>query len=129
MFWLFLSLAFASEEMKAGEVLKEDSYVFSMEEIERLQDRISELEAKEKKLDLYISLVEEYERKDSLISLSDEYKDQYIKNLKEINENNQLIIDTYNRKDRFSNLEKYSYFALGVGMAYGSIYMGSLLVK
>ena len=129
MIWLLLSLANASEEMKAGEVLKEDSYVFSMEEIGRLQDRISELEAKEKKLELYISLVEEYEKKENLVSLNDEYKDQYIENLKKINTNNQLIIDTYNRKDRFSRLEKYSYFTLGVGIAYGSIYMGSLLVK
>lgn len=129
MFLVFLSLAFGSDEMKAGEVLKEDSYVFSMDEIARLQDRISELEEKEKKLELYISLVEEYERKDNLVSLSDDYKNKYIENLKSINDNNQLIIDAYNRKDKFSTLEKYSYFALGVGFAYGSIYTGSLLVR
>lgn len=129
MFYLFLSLAFASEEMKAGDVLTQDSYVFSMDEIARLQDRISELEEKEKKLDLYISLVQEYEKKDSLVSLSDDYKNKYIENLKSINDNNQLIIDAYNRKDKFSTLEKYSYFALGVGFAYGSIYTGSLLVR
>ena len=88
-----------------------------------------ELEAKEKKLELYEQLSEEYERREKLYSLSNEYRDSYIENLEKMNKNNQLIIDTYNRKDKFSTLEKYSYFALGVGLSYSSIYMGSLLVE
>lgn len=48
--WIALSMAFASEEMQKGDVLKEDSLVFTKEEAERLKARIIELESKEREL-------------------------------------------------------------------------------
>jgi hypothetical protein len=120
---------YGSEILPKGEVLSEDSYVFSIEEAEELKARIIELEKKEKELVLYKDLASQYEKKDNLYSLSDEYKDRYMNNLVKINQNNQLIIDTYNRKERFSQLERYSYFALGAITAYSSVYIGSSLVK
>ena len=47
------SIANASDEMKAGSVLKQDSYVFSLEEAERLKIKIEDLEKKEKLLEQF----------------------------------------------------------------------------
>ena len=130
MFLFFLiSSAFSGDKMSAGETLTEDSYVFSIQEAEDLKSRIVELERKEKELEIYKEMVNKYKEKDKLYDLSQEYKDNYIENLKKINTNNQLIIDAYMNKDKFSKYENASYFMLGASFAYSAVYMGTLLVK
>lgn len=126
LFCLILS-AFGGDRMSAGEILKEDSYVFTIEEAENLKSQIIELEEKERQLEIYKKMVEEYE-KDDLYRLSDKYKETYIDNLKKINSNNQLIIDGYMKKNKFEKYRNASYFAMGATFAYSAIYMGTLLV-
>ena len=57
MILFFLSLlvfpAAAGDEVKAGTVLKQDSYVFSIDEAEKLKIRIEDLEKKEQLLEQY----------------------------------------------------------------------------
>lgn len=125
----FILSAFSGERMSKGDVLKEDSYVFSIQEAEDLKSRVIELEKKEKQLELYKNLAEKYEEQEKLFNLSDQYKEDYINNLKKINANNQLIIDTYMNKNKFSKYEKASYFVMGMGLSYSAIYMGTLLVE
>jgi len=119
--------AFASDEMKAGEVLTEDSYVFSMKEAEDLKLRIIDLENKEKKLELYVELSEKYEQKIELQDQNIEKYKEYSKNLEEINKNNQLIIDKYMKKENLNELRMGAYFLLGFGTAFGSVYLATKL--
>ena len=123
-FFLIVS-AFASEEMKAGETLTEDSYVFSLKEAEDLKLRIIDLETKEKKLELYLELSESYERKIEIQNDSIEKYKEYSSNLNEINENNQLIIDKYMKKENLNELRMASYFVLGFCTAFGSVYLAT----
>ena len=64
--FLFLfqtNYAFAGDIMPAGTVLDEESYVFTIEAAKRLQDRLFELEKKEKLLIEYEKLEELYSKK------------------------------------------------------------------
>lgn len=125
--FLLLSSVMASEELPKGSVLKEDSYVFSLQEAEDLKLRIIELEEKEKKLDLYIQLSENYEEKINIQDLNIQKYKEYSENLEKINNNNQLIIDKYMKKDNLSQIKAASYFVLGFGTAFGSVYLATKL--
>ena len=123
----FILNAFGGDIMTKGTVLDEDSYVFTIEEAEKLKERVLELEKKEEQIVLYEELVQKYEKQEKLFDLSNQYKEEYIENLKKVNTNNQLIIDTYMNKNKFSKYERVSYFALGIGFAYSAVYVATLL--
>lgn len=113
--------------MKKGSVLEEDSYVFSLEEAEELKQKIINLEYAEKQLELQKELVKNLELKETLLEENVQRYQEYSKNLEEINNNNQLIIDKYMKKESLSTFKMTGYFVLGFSLAYGSIYMASRL--
>jgi transcription initiation factor IIF auxiliary subunit len=75
---LFLTPAYAADEMRSGSVLKQDSYVFSIEEAERLKSRIEDLEKKEKLLEQYKILDSLKSQQNDLLKLSIQIKDDQI---------------------------------------------------
>lgn len=81
---MFISAANAGDEMKAGSVLKQDSYVFSIEETERLKVRIEDLEKKEKILEQFKILDDLKTQQTSLLKNSIEIKDAQIDLYKKI---------------------------------------------
>lgn len=130
MFLLVLShLTFASEILEKGSVLKEDSYVFSIEEAESLKSRIIELEKKEKELEEYKKLninlekqIDIYKINENLYSFRKDNYDLIIKDYKEIN-------DIYRKRSNFNGLENSGYFFLGVALTIGSIYLADHIVS
>jgi len=81
---LFISNANAADEMKSGTVLKEDSYVFSIEEAEKLKSKIEDLEKKEKILEQYKILDNLREQQTNLLQSSLTMRDDQVKLYKEI---------------------------------------------
>ena len=124
-FALLCRPAGASEVMEAGTVLTERSYVFSIAESKKLTSQIESLE-------------EVIRLKDELLS---------VKNL--INSENQIIIENRERqiseyqkinliytnrikslesRDKLSVLENAGWFAAGIGLTVGSIYLADHVV-
>lgn len=130
MFLLVLfNLCFSSEIMKEGSVLKQDSYVFSIEEAERLKKRVAELEKKELQLEKYKELnvnlnkqIEIYKLNESLYSIRKENYDLMISDYKEINK-------IYKDRNNFNSFENTGYFLLGVAISVGSIYLADHIVS
>ena len=103
----------AGEEMKAGSVIKEDSYVFTMEEARKLKSRIEELEKKEKELAQYKMLEKNLsEQNANLTRTTNIYKEQ-IAFYEEINKNNKEYIERASKLRRLDNLEKMGMFVAG----------------
>ena len=98
--------SFAGDIVKKGEKLKEDSYVFTIEEAESLKNRVFDLEQKEKELNHYKEL-------DILKSKKIVTLENSIEIYKKINAENEKIILNYaeldkqriknNRWDKFEN--------------------------
>ncbi len=102
LFLIFLSNAHAADEMKAGSILKEDSYVFTIKEAETLKEKIEELEKKEKILEQYIELDSLKTKQSDLLKISIDLKDQQIVLYKDIitEKDNQIeIIKKQKNKD------------------------------
>lgn len=127
MFILITSLAFGSEKVSKGVVLSEDSYVFSLDEAEALKEKIQRLENIEKQFILYKELSHEIDSKNELLLENIEYYKVYSGNLEKMNDNNQLIIDKYMRKENLNNFRLFGYFAAGLGLAFGSVYAAAQL--
>jgi len=119
---LFTLTAFAGDEIKAGTVLKQDSYVFSIEEAEKLKSRIEDLEKKEQLLEQYKKLDTLRVDQNNMLSLILKLKDDQISSYKEIIDEKDkqilLIEKTNNKKE----IKTYALFGAGILFAGLSIY-------
>jgi len=118
---LFPRTSKASEILKAGESVKEDSVVFTIEEAEKLKSRIFELEKKEKVLDEYKDLCSIKDSKIDIYKINESlYKDQLL--------TYQSIVDIQDKRlekqrkiESASQYRNAGFFVLGVSVAIGSI--------
>jgi len=121
------SIANAGDEMKTGSILKQDSYVFSIEEAEKLKIKIEDLEKKEKLLEQFKILDDLKTQQFLLLENSIEIKDSQIELYKKIilekNEEISLIKKTKNKQF----LNGMSIFGAGILMTGLSIYAADQL--
>lgn len=108
------NLSFAGDNMSAGEVLEEDSYVFSLEEAKELRIRMAELERKEAMLgeqllleDLYIRQIDLYRENETLY---DEKEDK----LREIISLQDERNNKYKRMEKWNRAENIALFTGGI---------------
>lgn len=80
----FSGVSYAGDIVSAGETVKEDSYVFTIEEAERLQERLFELEKKEQILIQYETLSSLQEDKIELFLENETIYKERISNLNTI---------------------------------------------
>ena len=106
--------SFAGDIKEKGFVLEKDSYVFTIEEAERLKARIVELEAKELELDYYKKLNKVNEQTIDLYKINEDLFKKQIENQKLISDINDDIIQKYN------DFKTSGYFSLGVIVTIGS---------
>nr|BDD46256.1 hypothetical protein 88 [bacterium] len=121
---LFPSEAFASEIMSAGEVLPSDSLVFTIEEGNNLRKRIEELELKEEKLIHTEDLIEVKDEKIETLEGLMEIKDQQIDEWKALGELYTDRLDKLERRERLNSWKYIGWFAAGVVVSGGAIYLG-----
>lgn len=99
---IFTSIASAGDEMKAGSVLKQNSYVFSIEEAEKLKIKIEDLEKKEKLLEQYKILddlkIQQINLLKNSIQIKDSQIDLYQKIILEKDEQISLIKKSKNKQ-------------------------------
>ena len=126
---LLASICFGSEVMSKGEVLKEDSVVFTVEEAEKLKSRILELEKKEKDLEIYKDLYSLEQDKCNIYSDSIELYKIKEKTYLEMNEEYKSIISQKEKRLRLNGYENVGYFALGAVTIIGSFYMTSNIIN
>ena len=126
---LLASICFGSEVMSKGEVLKEDSVVFTVEEAEKLKSRILELENKEKDLEIYKDLYSLEQDKCNIYSDSIELYKIKEKTYLEMNEEYKSIISQKEKRLRLNGYENVGYFALGAVTIIGSFYMTSNIIN
>ncbi len=110
------NVSFAGEIMPEGTELAEESYVFTIEEATALLARIEELEAKEKKLDMYLQLEEVRMQQIDLYKLNLDYSQEQINRYSNLMVTNQDLIDRYNKRDRLQTWENVGFLALGIGL-------------
>jgi hypothetical protein len=112
--------SFAGDIKEKGFVLKKDSYVFTIEEAERLKARIVELEAKELELDYYKRLNKVNEQTIDLYKINEDLFKKQIENQKLISDINDDIIQKYNDSKKYNDFKTAGYFSLGVIVTIGS---------
>lgn len=124
-FMLLVSPAYAGENMKAGEKLSEDSYVFSIPEATNLMNRLSELEQEVERQKL---IIDEYK-------ILDQIQQQKAFNFVDLLETKELQISEYeklhtldtnrikqlNRQVNASKFEKWAFMGVGIGITVGAI--------
>jgi bacterioferritin (cytochrome b1) len=96
---LLLNNAFAGDEMKAGDKLKYDSYVLSIEEANKLKKRIIELEKKEELLTQYEKLNTLRKEQNEILTFNLSLKDNQISSYKNIIKEYEEIEDIKNKKE------------------------------
>ena len=102
---ILLPSVFAGDIIKKGEILKEDSYVFSIDEAERLKQRLAELEKKEKILLEYEKINALMSRKDILYKDLDETYKLKEENYNKIIKSLELENERYREKVKYNDLE------------------------
>ncbi len=127
-FVLLVSICFGSEVMSEGDILKEDSVVFSVDEAEKLKSRILDLEKKEKDLQIYKDLYSLEQDKCEIYSESIDLFKIKEKTYLEINEEYKSIIVQKEKRLRLNGYENVGYFALGAATIIGSFYMTSSII-
>ena len=114
------NVCFAGEERPEGYVLREKSYVFSIDEAEKLKLRIIELEKKEAKLKI---LKKESSINLDIIKLYKENEAFYktrIDNYNQIVNLNEDIILDYKKRQKHGELQNFGYFLTGIALTVGS---------
>jgi len=131
MILFFLSLlvfpAVAGDEMKAGTVLKQDSYVFSIDEAEKLKIRVEDLEKKEQLLEQYKILDGLKAQQTDLLKNSLEIKDGQINLYKEIILEKDDQLSLIKKKHNTQLLNNMVLFGAGVLFTGLSIYAADKL--
>jgi hypothetical protein len=128
---LFISLlvfnASASDLVKSGTTLKEDSYVFSLEEAERLKIRIEDLEKKERLLDQYEKLDSLKKQQIDLLQLSLETKDRQISLYNDIiiEKDKQILLIQKTKRSEYINSAVI--FMSGIALTSGALYAADKL--
>lgn len=115
---LFCNVALGGEAMKAGTILKNDSYVFTIDEAQRLQIRLDELE----KLTLnQEEIIGQYQMLDELLQSENQaYQELLDLSKLQVNEYQQLHqmdlerISTLEKQQKLAKLEKGIYFGTGL---------------
>lgn len=110
----------AGDEMKAGSTLKQDSYVFSIEEAEKLKTKIEDLEKKELLLDQYKTLDTLRTQQNDLLKGSIEIKDSQIQLYKKIisEKDDQIsLIEKRKNKQFWNNAAIFSAGILFTGLS------------
>lgn len=124
---IFIPLAGAGDEMKAGAVLKEDSYVFTMQEADTLKTKIEELEKKEKLLLQYQELSSLRLQQNEILKNSITLKDQQISLYKEVASEREEQIKIINRNKKTDLIANSLVFVAGIIFAGASIYTADKL--
>ena len=128
---LFISLlvfdASASDLVKSGATLKEDSYVFSLEEAERLKIRIEDLEKKERLLDQYEKLDSLKKQQIDLLQLSLETKDKQISLYNDIITEKDKQILLIQKAKRSEYINSAVIFMSGIALTSGALYAADKL--
>ncbi len=119
-FLFFINNAYAGEPMSAGEILEKDSYVFDMDEAKRLMIRMEDLEKKEKLYLHYQELDESGLKIIDLYKTNLELKDYQILEYKEIVLNDKERINYLEKREKWSKIERYCFFGLGMILTTGS---------
>lgn len=121
----FCNFAKAGEILEKGSVLKQQSYVFSIEEAKALMLKIESLEAE---LSQQKELNVEYKNLENNLTLQNNnlndlilIKDLQINEYKNIYQINLDRIKKLEKQSNFSKYEKWGTFSLGLGLAIGSI--------
>jgi hypothetical protein len=108
--------AMAGENMSAGEVLEEDSYVFTLEEANELKVRIEELEKKERQLEEYKILegayIEQIELYKDNLNIAKE-KEDTLKDIISLQDN---TIDKYKKNEKWNKAENIALFVGGIAL-------------
>ena len=108
------SISNAGDLVKKDQCLKEDSYVFTIEQAESLKQRIHELEEKEKKIEEYEKLIALLENKISVIKENETLYKELSKNQQQIIKEYEKIVKS-NKKTKFlKNVQNYLFFGAGV---------------
>lgn len=120
-FLLFPKISSASETLKKGDVLKEDSVVFTIDEATRLKNRMFELEKKEKELAEMHKLCEIKDQKIDLYKINEEFYKEQIESYKNVVSYQDKKIENYQKIDSIRKYKETGYFILGISVAVGSI--------
>lgn len=124
---LLMAPAYAGDEMKAGTVLKQDSYVFSIEEAERLRVKIEDLEKKEKLLEQYKILDGLKTQQNDLLKASIEIKANQIVLYREVIVEKDKQIDLIEKRKNKHLLNSAAIFGAGILFTSLSIYAADQL--
>lgn len=118
---IFLSsFSFAGDLKEKGFVLKEDSYVFSIEEAEKLKSRIIELESLEIELKSLKKINIINKKTIDIYKVNEGLFLKQIENHKYISDINDEIIKKYNDQSQYNDLKTAGYFTLGIISTIGS---------
>jgi hypothetical protein len=119
------NVAFAGDIKPAGTILIQDSYVFTIDEAEKLKIYVDELEQNVKKQDLEIK---EYEKLDVIFKDKEksykeivDIKDQQISQYKELHILDTSRVDKLQRHENTAKYERFGFFILGIAVTTSSI--------
>jgi len=128
---LLAPYAYGSEVMKSGEVLSEDSYVFSLEEIQELREQMSQLE---KSIETKSQIIFELKKLDSnlnqqVIGLESVIgiKDLQVSEYSNLHDLDLSRIRSLERQNNLTKIERWVLFGAGVGVTVGSILIADKL--
>lgn len=115
--------AYAGEEMEAGTVLTEDSYVFTLEEAERLKERMEELEGKEvdlaeaqEEIEAYKELDQNQKNQIEIYQINEELYQKKETELGKIIAIQDQSMTQYQKKEKWNRVENAALFAGGVAV-------------
>lgn len=122
---LFPYNAYGGEPLKAGTILNEDSYVFSIEEAERLMNEIGKMERTIENQEQKIYLNEQLNKNlnQQILNLNDivTIKDKQIKEYNSMQKLDEKRIKKLERRSDFATIKEMGLFVTGIGVAIGAI--------
>jgi len=122
------NVAIAGDIMPEGTVLKEKSYVFTIDEATRLLKRVEELEAKEKELKSYVKLEDLRLKQIDIFRINLDYSQtQNTRYLGLISTQSDLL-EKYNKRDHLQTWENMGYLALGITLTIGAFFATDAII-
>jgi len=122
------NVAIAGDIMPEGTVLKEKSYVFTIDEATRLLKRIEELETKEKELKSYVKLEDLRLKQIDIFRINLDYSQaQNTRYLGLIGTQSDLL-ERYNKRDHLQTWENMGYLALGITLTIGAFFATDAII-
>lgn len=118
---LIIVPCFAGERMPAGTVLVEESYVFTIDETQLMRKNILSFE---KQIEEYQKLNKVKDKRfaeyENVILINNQKESEY----KELREIDAKRVEQLERQIKWSKLEKWGLFTLGVGAAFAGVWIG-----